>query len=483
MKYGKITPEEAARLARMDKFRILGLTVSAVLIGALYLYSHARTLAEQEKLKNEAAEEAVEPEGVVQRIPFDQPEILAQIEDATETQQEFLKSTPLQEVFSYARLQTRKALESAGMRTLDAELTGELMADPAAHRLEPVLLRGQILDVSQRQSSGGERPGWMGSVLTDDGSLGYFFVANAPKLQGAPDAPQSLRRGDFVRIDGLFHKIYRAPVPDAIGSEALQSASGPLILGYGASPSTPAVPDADEITEEWSRALLLGLDSVIDDEIARTFEEDAFDLQQWGLLAYAKLKGGETDWDAAAELNQEVLTKIYEDGDEFRGTPFRIPVSINLDTYSTTVEDNPLRLERVTRGWIGNNNWKGAVKTIKWVGPFVRRDLVREQGLKGADDAHRYVEAKGYFFRNILFTNKAGEPRRSPVFVLHDLEVFQLKGSNPVAPIAMIVVGATFFMVIAIFLLLRADRRKSERLRVDMVRRRRKREGREAGAV
>ncbi|MDB4561767.1 hypothetical protein N9185_00160, partial [bacterium] len=134
MKYGKITPEEAARLARMDKFRILGLTVSAVLIGALYLYSHARTLAEQEKLKNEAAEEAVEPEGVVQRIPFDQPEILAQIEDATETQQEFLKSTPLQEVFSYARLQTRKALESAGMRTLDAELTGELMADPAAHR-------------------------------------------------------------------------------------------------------------------------------------------------------------------------------------------------------------------------------------------------------------------------------------------------------------------------------------------------------------
>ncbi len=483
MKYGKITPEEAARLARMDKFRILGLTVSAVLIGGLYLYSHARTLAEQEKLRSEAAVEAVETEEVVERIPFDQPEILAQVEDATDTQREFLESAPLQEVFSYARLQTRKALESAGMRTLDAEVTEELMADPAAHRLEPILLRGQILDVSQRQSADGSRPGWMGSVLTDDGSLGYFLVANAPKLQGAPDAPQSLRPGDFIRVDGLFHKIYRAPVPDAIGSETLQSASGPLILGFGASPSTPAVPDADEITEEWSRALLLGLDSVIDDEVSRTFEKDAFDLQQWGLMAYAKLKGGETDWDAAAELNQETLTRIYEDGAEYRGTPFRIPVSINLDTYSTTVEDNVLRLDRVTRGWIGNNNWKGAVKTIKWVGPFVRRDLQREPGLKGADDAHRYVEAKGYFFRNILFTNKSGEPRRSPVFVLHDLEVFQLKGSNPVAPIALIVVGATFFMVIAIFLLLRADRRKSARLRVDMVRRRRKREGREVGAV
>ncbi len=483
MKYGKITPEEAARLARVDKFRILGLTVSAVLIGGLYLYSHARTLAQQEELRSEAAEEAVETEPVVQRVLFDQPELLAKIEDATNTQQEFLESEPLQEVFSYARLQTRRALESEGMRTLNTEVSEELMDDPAAHRLEPVLLRGQILEVSQRQSAGGSRPGWMGSVLTDDGSLGYFLVANAPKLRGAPDAPQSLRAGDFVRVDGLFHKIYRAPVPDAIGSEALQSASGPLILGFAATPSTPAVPDADEITEEWSRALLLGLDTVIDDEVARTFEKDAFDLQQWGLMAYAKLKGGETDWDAAAELDQEALTQIYESGEDFRGTPFRIPVSINLDTYSTIVEDNPLRLDRVTRGWIGNNNWKGAVKTIKWVGPFVRRDLVREQGLKGADDAHRYVEAKGYFFRNILFTNKLGEPRRSPVFVLHELEVFQLKGSNPVAPIAMVVVGATIVMVITIFLLLRADRRKSERLRVEMVRRRRKREGREATAV
>lgn len=483
MKYGKITPEEAARMARRDRFRILGLTVSALLIGALYLYSQARTLAEQEKLNQESASSVPTPEETVQQIPFDQPEVLAQIEDATEAQQEFLESAPLKEVFSYAKLQTRRALESAGMRTLDAEVSGELMAAPSSHRLDPILLRGQILQVSERQGSDGSRSGWIGSVLTDDGSLGYFLVQDAPRLEGDPSAPQSLRPGDYIRVDGIFHKVYRAAVPNAMGSETLESASGPLVLGFRASPSTPAVPAADEFTEEWAQALLLGLDSVLDDEVSRTFEKDAFDLQQWGLMAYAQMKGAETDWDAAAELNQEVLSQIYEDGDAFRGTPFRVPVSINLDTYSTSVEDNPLRLDRVTQGWIGNNNWKGSVKTIKWVGPFIRRDLLRTQGLKGADDPHRYVQAKGYFFRNILFSNKSGEPRRSPVFVLHDLEVFQLKGSNPVAPIALVIVGATIFMVIVIFLLLRADRRKSARLREDMVRRRRKREGREAAAV
>ena len=483
MKYGKITPEEAARMARRDRFRILGLTVSALLIGALYLYSQARTLDEQEKLNEESASNVPTPEETVQQIPFVQPEVLAQVEDATEAQQEFLESAPLQEVFSYAKLQTRKALESAGMRTLDAEVSSELMAAPSSHRLDPILLRGQILQVSERQGSDGSRSGWIGSVLTDDGSLGYFLVQDAPRLEGDPNAPQSLRTGDYIRVDGLFHKVYRAAVPNTMGSETLESASGPLVLGFRASPSTPAVPDAEEFTEEWAQALLLGLDSVLDDEVSRTFEKDAFDLQQWGLMAYAQMKGAETDWDAAAELNQEVLSQIYEDGDAFRGTPFRIPVSINLDTYSISVEDNPLRLDRVTQGWIGNNNWKGSVKTIKWVGPFIRRDLLRTQGRKGADDPHRYVQAKGYFFRNILFSNKSGEPRRSPVFVLHDLEVFQLKGSNPVAPIALMIVGATIFMVIVIFLLLRADRRKSARLREDMVRRRRKREGREAAAV
>ena len=106
-----------------------------------------------------------------------------------------------------------------------------------------------------------------------------------------------------------------------MGSETL-SPRADRSSSASASPSTPAVPAADKFTEEWAQALLLGLDSVLDDEVSRTFEKDAFDLQQWGLMAYARMKGAETDWDAAVELNQEVLSQIYEDGDAFRGTPF-----------------------------------------------------------------------------------------------------------------------------------------------------------------
>ena len=476
MKYAKISPEEAARMARRDRFRLIGLSVSTLLVGALYLYSQARTLDEAEALRDEAAAEEVAAEEPIQRVPFEQPEVLAQIEDATDSQREFLESAPLREVFSYARLQTRKALEEDGIRTLDAEVSQELLDDPSGHRLDPILLRGQVLAVTQRKGADDSQSGWLGSLLTDDGSLGYFLVANAPKIEGDPAAPQSIGPGDYVRVDGIFHKAYRAPVPAAVGSGELRSSSGPLILGFRATPSTPA------ITEDLARALLT-LETVRDDEIAMTFDESTFDLQQWELMAFAKMVGDETDWEAAKELDQAALTQIYENGEEYRGVPFRVPVSINLDTFSRTVNDNPLRLDRVTEGWIGNNNWKGSVKTIKWIGPFARRDLLRTKGLKGAEDAHRYVEAKGYFFRNILYTNLAGEPRRSPVFVLHDLEVFQLKGSNPVAPIAYLVVGATILMVFVIFMLLRADRRKSRRLQEEMVLRRRKRENREAEAV
>lgn len=469
MKYTRITPQEAARMARRDRLRILGLTVSAILVGGLYLYSTSRSADGQDALGQEApVTDAPAAEEVVELVPFDRPELLARIEDATEPQQEFLETEPLQEVFAYARLQTRRALQAAGMRTLDAEVSAELLAAPAEHRLDALLLRGQVLDVSERPGVGGASTGWMGSLVTDDGSLGYFIVANAPKLQGDPAAAPSIRRGDYVRIDGLFHKVYRAAVPEEVGSEALRTASAPLVLGFRATPSTPP------ITEELARALLT-LEMVRDDEIAMTFEEGTFDLQKWELMAHAEMVGAETDWAAAPELDQDALFEIYEDGEAHRGAPFRIPVSINLDTYSREVRDNPLRLDRITEGWIGNNNWKGAVKTIKWVGPFVRQDLLRED----LDDDHRYVQAKGYFFRNILFKNRSGEPRRSPVFVLHELEVYQPEPANSVRLFTYLVLGATLFMVAVIYLLLRADRRKSQQLHEDMVRRRRRRENRE----
>ena len=469
MKYSRITPEEAARMARRDRLRILGLTASAILVGGAYLYSSSRTGGDEglDRSAIPAQEAAPEP---VELVPFGRPELLAKVEDATEPQQEFLESEPLGEVFAYARLQTRRALQQAGMRTLDAEVSAELQADPGAHRLDAILLRGQVLEVSPRAGDTGS--GWMGSVVTDDGTLGYFLVANAPRLQGDPSAEPSILPGDFIRVDGVFHKVYRAAVPEAVGAEERSARSAPLVLGFRATPSTPP------ITEELARALLT-LEMVQDDEIAMTFEEDAFELQRWELMAYADMVGAETDWEAAPELDQAALSGIYERGAEFRGAPFRIPVSINLDTYSREVRDNPLRMDRVTEGWIGNNNWKGAVKTIKWVGPFVRQDLLRKE----IDDAHRYVQARGYFFRNILFKNKAGEPRRSPVFVLHELEVFQPPESNSVRLFTYLVLGGTLLMAAVIYLLLRADRRKSRQLHEDMVRRRRRRENREPSAV
>ena len=170
------------------------------------------------------------------------------------------------------------------------------------------------------------------------------------------------------------------------------------------------------MTEEIAR-LLPTLGSVEDDTVGRILDEKTFDLARWELMGRAKMLGEETDWEHAPELNSEVLRAIYEDGAAHRGKPFTIPVSINLDTYSVRVDDNPLRIDRMTVGWIGNNNWNSPVRTIKWIGPFTRRDLMRVS----YEDGHRYVKAKGYFFRNFVFPNSNEQPIRAPVFVLYEL--------------------------------------------------------------
>ena len=177
------------------------------------------------------------------------------------------------------------------MRTLDAEVSGELMAAPSSHRLDPILLRGQILQVSERQGSDGSRSGWIGSVLTDDGSLGYFLVQDAPRLEGGPQrapvpAARRLHPGRRHLPQGVSR---RGPERDGLGDPRVRERTARPRLPRVA--LDPAVPAADKFTEEWAQALLLGLDSVLDDEVSRTFEKDAFDLQQWGLMAYARMKG------------------------------------------------------------------------------------------------------------------------------------------------------------------------------------------------
>ncbi|MEM1449554.1 MAG: hypothetical protein AAF957_25600 [Planctomycetota bacterium] len=461
MNYSRMSKEQAEALARRDRNRIIGLTFGAILIGGLYLYSagNAQEGAEapgDAPIRPEVVDE--ESASTFEVIPFDQPDVLAEIKDSTEAEQDFLETEPLREVFGYARLQTAAAFDAMGLRNLDAAVSAELLAAPAEHRLDALLVRGEVLAVAPRAREGSQRSDWMGSIRGEDGTIGHFLVAAAP-MQSSGE--RAIRVGDYLRIDGLFHCVHRRAVD--LG-EGPTSVSAPLVLGPRAAPSTP------ELTEEIAR-LLPTLGSVVDDSVGKIIPEGDFELAQWELMGRASLLGEETDWESVPELDSETLRAIYENGDAYRGKPFKLPVSVNMDTYSVRVDDNPLRLDRMTIGWVGNNNWKGPVKTIKWLGPFTRQDMLRME----QDDQHRYLTGKGYFFRNHVFDNAQSQPIRAPVFVMHSIDVYTPEPEWSVAAFTYGVLGGTVILVGAIFLLLRADRKRSEKLYEDMVRRRRAR--------
>ncbi|MEM9383293.1 MAG: hypothetical protein AAGB93_25340, partial [Planctomycetota bacterium] len=133
MNYSRMSKEQAEALARRDRNRITGLTFGALLIGGLYLYSagSAREKAEAPSdapLRPETLEDETASSTPFEVVPFDQPDVLAAIEDGTEAQQDFLQTEPLREVFGYARLQTSAAFDAMGQRDLDAEASEEILA-------------------------------------------------------------------------------------------------------------------------------------------------------------------------------------------------------------------------------------------------------------------------------------------------------------------------------------------------------------------
>ena len=474
MKAHRISKEEAARLAQRDRNRIIGLAIFAVMVGGLYLYSSAdarkKRAAEAAELEGSKPTRSLEAEDFAV-IPFDSPDALELINDGDEASQQLLATEPLKVVFDYARMQTPVALRALGIREMTPTLNGQLVDAPADHRMEAYRVRGEILSVIQRPRVAGTGSDWLGSLLSEDGDVSHFLVATPPKQA---DGTRRIEVGDFLRVEGLFYGLYRTQV-DVDGSEgeaAPAPLTGPLIVGARAEPSAP------KLSAEIAR-LAPTLGEVRDDSIGTVFEPGTFEFAQWELMGRAALLGEETDWDAAPELDSEVLRQIFEDGESYRGKPFRLPVCVNLEGNSYGAPDNPLRIDRYSDGWIGNIGWKKPASVIRWIGPFDRKDLLRSQ----LDDDNRYVTARGYFFRNEVYTTSAGVPGRTPVFVMESVDIFTPEADPSIAWFAYGVLGLTIGLIGLIYLLLRADKKKSRELYDDMLRRKRARRDRATSAA
>lgn len=463
MKHTRISKEEAARMAQRDRNRIIGLAIFAALVAGLYLYSanDAATKREQQdaELAGATPNRELKAEDI-KVIPFDRPEVLETIKDATEAEQELLQTEPLKVVFDYARLQPGAALKALGLRDLDPVDVAELGANPSAHRLEAFRARGVILEASERPRPNGLGNDWLGSMRMLSGDVVYFLVGAAPKQ---PGGERLIEPGDYLRVEGLFYGLYRTALEAETG-EGAQAVSGPLLVGAKASPST--APMDKEVARE-----MPSLSAVMDDSIGEIHDKSEFAQAQWELMGHALMHGDNVDWEAAPELTSELLRAVYDDGDAFRGKPMRVPVSINMDANALGAGDNALRIEDYTDGWIGNILWKKPAHVVHWYGPFKRTDLLRDTLV----DQNRYVTAKGFFFRNEVYTTSQGEPARTPLFVMHSVDIFTPEADPSVAWFAKGVLALTIGLIGLIFLLMRADKRKSAALYEDMLRRKRAR--------
>lgn len=443
----RITPEQAAELARRDKRRLVLMAVGVVVLGIAYFMTSQRARDYTEE-HGEIPGPEDEPTEQVAIPLFGGTQTLAAVRDAGETDRAAIDGQALDALLEYAALFAPAHYDAYGIRDWTPAVAAEVAANTTGYRNRPFRVRGELTSVNKRRRSEDRHEEFAGTLRLADGSGAHFVVR---------EIPTGLEIGDELRVDGLFLKLFRRETKQGWGE-------GPLIVGSAASRSYPPVDLSGPLP-------LDALASVRDDSLE---ERTGLPFQaQWQLMAWAAADGqGQVDWDAAPELDGQILGELSNDGDAYRGKPFRVGISRNMASWVESVGENPLRLDRITVGWIGNQFWKGAVPLIQYMGPFEKPELSERYG------AARLLEARGFFFKNMTYAKPSGDLGRVPVFVMQSVDIFTPSEDFLTRNLMWAVTCGAVAMCGLIWFLLLRDRRKTAELQRELVRRRQARRSR-----
>jgi hypothetical protein len=444
----RISLEEADALARRDRRKLLFMGAGLVmLLGAFVFGQLYRGKYEREEEQNAPPVAAPAPQADRIFIPeFPEEELLATIEDATPDQRIVLEAPALQAVLTYSALMTEQHYAALGIEELDAQRAAELADNAGAHRMDALRTRGTVVTLKHRQRAESSFPEYYGTLDVEGAGHAHFVVIKPPQ-------EDALAEGSFVRLDGMFFKNYNVEV----GRTWIE---GPLVLGRSLVRSYPAAVAGPDLATPH-------LDEVRDDTL-----EDSSGLPfeaLWELLGRAKLASDEVDWDKAPTLSKEMLNQIFQDGQMHRGQPFVLPISRNMGSWVESVGENPLRLERVTTGWIGNFVWSGNVGLIQFMAPFEMPEVVDRNG------AARLLAGRGYFFKNKNYEDSRGQPGRVPYFVLESLTVHTPRPDETPRFLMWLLLGGLALFIGVVTWLLARDKRESSKLQEELIRRRRAR--------
>ena len=320
----------------------------------------------------------------------------------------------------------------------------ELTTNPGPHRGEAYMARGEVLQLETRRNEAENEEEHLGLLQLENGGRAWFLTLEIGDL------------GNFVRVDGLFLKNYRAEAE--LGGEWIDA---PLLIAPRAVRSYPDL----GVTEELDNALFAQIQDdvlVFPDGSPPRVSGLPYDAM-WNMMDYVDdLEGDEVDWENAPVLDEVLLAQMLDDGTPFRGKPFHLPISRLQGVRVKQAGENPARLDAYTEGWVGNATWQNVVH---FKSPHEWRDLLRRD----------YVHARGFFLKNFAYESAGRGLRIAPLFILEEVEAFLPTEDPGIRHLAWIVAIGSGLMVAGVFLMLRRDRKRSQVMQERLVERKRKR--------
>jgi hypothetical protein len=431
-------------LQKGERNKLIVMSVLLVVVIVAFFTSQAQQ-SKHERAKQGSLEPEPEFVETVQVPAFTaKEEVSKEILDNRREDRVLLPSRVLDPFVDYVKGFSDVQFQAMQPAPLDAAAYDELEANPSAHRAEAYSVRGQVGDLRSQLRKDGttEYRGWL--ILSDE-RIVHFIVSDVTTI------------GHYMRVDGLFVKLYRGQ------NDTGEWQEGPLLVGARAIRSYPEAKEYD------AAKLAAALEGVRDDTMSDLTGLDgpAFEAL-WGLAVYAESPEAKAiDWSSeeVLELDNMTMVEVLKDGTPFRGKPFRIPASKNMGTWTENPGETPSRLDQVTTGWIGNWTWSNQAGVIKFIMPEVRPDL---------SDAE-LVTAKGFFLKVFSYEPRDGGIRQAPYFVLTEIEPFIPEKSETAQYLMWTILVITLLLLALFPVLLFRDKRKSEALQRDLVRRKQER--------
>lgn len=416
------------------------------------------TLREARKQGAAPARERVLDESVPETSLLAVPELdVAQVEalvaDGAPADRVVLESAAADLVLAAARRYTPRHYAELEAPELTLERCRALAADPAAARGKPFIARGRILGLRPRTGAAHEEQ-FLGQLELEDGGSAHFLVL------GVPDDAAEV--GGFVRVDGLFLKLYS--VENELESGRWNE--GPLLVGSSAIRSYPSLGEVAVLDQNVFDALEdadLAPDPGQQPRLVPETPPEPF----WQLMAFARdLPEGAVDWAKAPVLDQRLLDQLLEKPASFRALPVRIPISRLQDGRVKLAGENPARMQRYTLGWIGNVTWRNV---IQFRTPVLRPELVIGD----------LVYGNGFFLHDFSYESSERGLRVAPVFVLHSLARHVPEESKVLTRIPWVMAGVGAFLLGLFVVLARRDKHQSADFYGEIVKRRRERRARD----